>query len=356
MLCLVLLYVAIPSHFPYKVKSDAPKISKKSLKRVDVLGAVLMLAATTLCLTALEQSSTSSPWSSPGVLGPLISGLAIYIAFLAWSRMQDSRETPQEPLVPWHILTDRFCLALFAQSFWMATIMFSLLLALPQRFQVVDQSSALAAGYRLLPFTLVDPFGAAISAWLLTSKRVPAFWLLLIGNCIQTLGVGLLLLPPRSRDDSPMVWETSKYIIEGFTGFGIGWTSAATILAVVLYFKPRDVSVGMGGLAQFRSLGGAIGIAATTNVLNRYMDGDLNGTLSKEQLEAVKGSAEAVNGFEVEMQKLVREAYARGFGWQTVSMTVFGGVGLCMLALLAEKKFRRLEQTTKPDAVEEQEA
>ena len=154
-LCLPLLYFAIPSHFPYENKTLAPKISRQNLRKLDILGAILMLGATTLFLTALQEAGASQPWGSPIVYGPLIAGVALYITFIAWSRYQVSWSSVQEPLVPWHVLTDRFCLGIFAQSFWMATIMFSLTVTLPQRFQVVNQASALIAGYRILPITLV---------------------------------------------------------------------------------------------------------------------------------------------------------------------------------------------------------
>lgn len=345
MLCLVLLYFAIPGRFPFKNKEEAPKISGAALKKIDTLGAVLMLAATTLFLTALEESGTGIPWSNPIVLAPLVSGIVLYVSLIAWSKLQTLRSSSQEPLLPWHILTDRFCLGLFAQAFWMATIMFSLTVTLPQRFQVVDQSSALSAGYRLLPVTLVDPLGAALAAYLLSNIHIPAFWLLLVGNAIQTLGVGLLILRPHDLLEFP----ASRYGFEAIVGFGLGWTSAVTVLGTVLYFKPRDISVGMGGVGQFRSLGGSIGVAISVNVLNRYTAGELKGVLGEEQLEAIKASAEAVGLLPDDMQRTVREAYARGFGWQAIAMTAFGGMGIILLGLMVEEKLRGLQKEGSKD-------
>ncbi|KAK7187202.1 hypothetical protein DPSP01_003982 [Paraphaeosphaeria sporulosa] len=339
-LCIALLYLAIPSRFPYAHQSEAPQISRGALKKIDSLGALLMLSATTLFLTALEQSGTGTPWTAALVLAPLLTSLALYAALLLWSKAQATRTTAQEPLLPWHILTNRFCLGLFAQAFWMATIMFSLTVALPQRFQVVDRASALSAGYRLLPVTLVDPLGAALSAYLLSNMRVPAFWLLLVGNAVQTLGVGLLVLPSANL----LAFPASRYGFEAIVGFGLGFTSAATVLATVLYFEPRDISVGMGGVGQFRSLGGAIGVAVSVNILNSHTAAGLSGKLTAEQMAAIKGSAEAVGGFPAEVQRVVREAYARGWGWQAVALTGFGGMGVVMLGLMVERKMRRLEK------------
>lgn len=305
-----------------------------------------MLSATTLFLTALEEASVSHSWDSPLVIALLIAGVALYIAFLGWSRLQASWTTTQEPLVPWHVLSDRFCLGIFAQSFWMATIMFSLTVTLPQRFQIVDQASALAAGYRLLPVTLVDPLGVVVAAYLMNTRRVPAFWLFLIGDCIQALGVGLLLLPSRHEI---FAWEPQNYFFEGLTGFGLGWTSALTISGVVLYFKPSDVSVGMGGAAQFRSLGGAIGIAITTNTLSGYITNEFKEELSSTMMEHFKTSVEGVDGYDENTQKIVRGAYAKGFGRQAVAMTTFGGAAIVMLLLLLEKQFRKMEKPEKPN-------
>ncbi|KAJ4289706.1 hypothetical protein N0V90_011035 [Kalmusia sp. IMI 367209] len=336
--CLMLLYIAVPAHFPYAKPSEAPKISRTALQKVDIMGTLILLAATTLLLTALEESGTGHAWTSAIVLAPLISGVALYITFVAWSKIQATRTTDQEPLVPWHILTDRFCLGLFASAFWMGAMLFSLTVTLPQRFQVVDRSSALSAGYRLLPVTLVDPLGSAVGAYFMTSMHVPPFYLLLIGTAIQTLGVGLMIMRPSNLLSFP----ASKYGFEAITGFGLGITSAIAVLAATVFFKPKDLSVGMGGVGQFRSLGGAIGVAISVNILNRYTTDELSGTLSVEQMGAIKLSAEAVGTFPEPIQKLVREAYARGFGWQAVAMTGFGGMGVLMMGLMVERKMRKL--------------
>jgi hypothetical protein len=47
------------------------KLRKETLKKVDVLGAFLMLAASVLLVFALEEGGSRYPWNSSAVIGSL---------------------------------------------------------------------------------------------------------------------------------------------------------------------------------------------------------------------------------------------------------------------------------------------
>ena len=110
---MIVLILMIPANFPYHNQSSyrAPKISqilsKSSLRRVDFLGAALLLTATLLVITAVEEAGVRFPWRSPFVIILLtVSGL-LWITFLGWEFRVTRAETVQEPVFPWRLVQSR---------------------------------------------------------------------------------------------------------------------------------------------------------------------------------------------------------------------------------------------------------
>ncbi|KAF2688956.1 MFS general substrate transporter [Lentithecium fluviatile CBS 122367] len=336
-----LLYLSIPAHFPYAKPIDAPKLSRAALRKLDLVGTCLLLAATTLLLTALEESSVGKSWSSAIVLAPLVTGLFFWVCFFGWSKVQTLRSTVWEPILPWRVLTDRFCLALFTSTFWVGAILYAAVVALPQRFQIVHNTSATQAGLRLLPITMGIPVGSAIAASMMQKRNVPPMLLILTGAAIETVGIALTITLPTDASAFP----NKGYGFEAITGFGLGMSTAIAVLSAMLVFKPEDLSVGMGGLGQFRSLGGCIGVAVVSNLMNRYFTDNLSSELSRQQMAAIKLSADAIEGFPEALQTAIRETCARGYTRQGIAMTAFGSAAVLTTFLMAEKKLRRQRPT-----------
>ncbi|KAL5430210.1 hypothetical protein PMIN06_012584, partial [Paraphaeosphaeria minitans] len=336
-LALGLLYTAIPSHFPHSRPSDALKMSMQSIRRLDIIGTVLLLAATTLFLLALEENSIGHSWTNAIVVSPLVASLVLWCAFFGWSKYQASRNTVQEPVLPWRVLKNRFCLALFFNAFWTGCLLYSAVFTLPQMFQIVHKTSSITTGYWLLPLTLSVPVGSAVSATLMAKNHVPPFYLILIGSILQALGIGLMTWLPIGSEK----FLDSGYGFEAICGFGIGVSTAVSILTAMLVFEKEDLSVGMGWFGQFRSLGGCVGVSVCINIMNKYITSQLASELSLEQMAAVKLSASAVNSFPKAIQIMVRGAYAGGFLWQSYAMMAFGSVAILTVLLMVEKNLRK---------------
>ena len=77
---------------------------------MDILGALLLLAASLLFVSAVEQGGTESSWTSAVVLGLLCISVILWVLFFAWQRLLSERQNVREPVLPWRLLTDRFTL------------------------------------------------------------------------------------------------------------------------------------------------------------------------------------------------------------------------------------------------------
>jgi hypothetical protein len=106
----------MPADFPHhntKTKvSTKEMFSVANLRRVDVIGAFLLLATSMLLVAALEEGGTQSDWKSPATLTPLILSIFLLIAFCFWERYLEFAKTLQEGVFPWRLATDRFCMGI----------------------------------------------------------------------------------------------------------------------------------------------------------------------------------------------------------------------------------------------------
>jgi hypothetical protein len=107
---------------------------------------------------------------------------------------------------------------------------------LPQRFQVVNASSPLNAGYRLLAFTVSGSLGSAISGILMQKVTIAPFYILVGSALVQT--VGLILM-----SQLPILSETiqsATYGYELILGIGLGSSIATVVMFVPLVVERKD--------------------------------------------------------------------------------------------------------------------
>lgn len=102
-----------------------------------------------------------------------------------------------------------------------------------------------------------------------------------------------------------------------------------------------SVAVALGGITQLRILGGAIGVAIATNLLNNYVTSKLSSVLSANQLREVLQSTQVVATLEPALQARVKTAFAEGYNRQVGAMLGFSAAEFVALLLMWEKKPRR---------------
>jgi hypothetical protein len=76
-------------------------------KRLDILGALLMVATLVLLATGLQQAAQGYSWTSGMVLGMLVTCVPLAVAFFTWQWYATTRRSNPEPVFPWRICQDR---------------------------------------------------------------------------------------------------------------------------------------------------------------------------------------------------------------------------------------------------------
>ena len=115
-----LLFICVPSNFPHQGRASyvAPtfreKISLRSLSRLDLSGALLLLGATMILVTVLLEASTEFAWSSGTAISLLVVSAILWFFFLVNERIVTSEKWRPEPIFPWRFLFNRA---------WMGTLL-----------------------------------------------------------------------------------------------------------------------------------------------------------------------------------------------------------------------------------------
>ena len=110
-IALVMIFLAMPVGFPYRSEKSAKilqSFTMAGVQSIDFLGAFLVLAASILSVSALEEGGTEYPWKSSVVLSLLCLSVILWVLFFLWQKVLSGRADAREPILPWRLLTDRF--------------------------------------------------------------------------------------------------------------------------------------------------------------------------------------------------------------------------------------------------------
>lgn len=118
------------------------------------------------------------------------------------------------------------------------SVLYVVVVNLPQRFQVVNSLSPLDTGVRLLALTLSLPVGNIWTVLLIQKLRVPPFILMIAGGALQLLALGLLF-----SVSTDLAVPSALYGYEVILGIGVGATIGSVVLMATLIFEQRDMGV-----------------------------------------------------------------------------------------------------------------
>ncbi|WP_029288912.1 DHA2 family efflux MFS transporter permease subunit [Cellulomonas sp. HZM] len=188
-------------------------------------------------------------WTSGPVLGGLVGGTALLVAFLVRERRTD------HPLVPLRLFRIRSFSVANASAFLFSAGVFGSVFVLSQYFQVALGYSPLAAGVRTLPWTAAPMLVAPLAGML--APRVGVRPLLAGGLALQAVGLAWQAL---------MIGDATTYaeLVPGLAlaGIGMGLTFAPAATAVLADTVADDHGTASSVNATLREVGGAVGIAA----------------------------------------------------------------------------------------------
>jgi EmrB/QacA subfamily drug resistance transporter len=213
---------------------------------LDILGTVTFCGALFLLVFGLIRGN-SEDWSA-AIIACLVGAVVLLVAFVAVERRT------AYPMLDLSLFRKRaFCGASVA-AFVLSAAMFAMFLYLTLWIQNILGYSALEAGLRFMPLTLVSFAIAPVSGKL--AERLGVRWFLAGG--LAFVSIGLLLMRGLEPGDD---WTA---LLAGLlvAGGGIGMTNPALATAAIGVVEPRRSGMASGINSTFRQVGIATGIAA----------------------------------------------------------------------------------------------
>ena len=244
--------------------------------RIDIEGALLLVAGVSCLLLALVWGGTEYPWGSPIIVTLILGGALLTAAFVTWEAQT------AEPILPLRLFRDPLVSASSVLNLLIGCALFGSVIFLPLFLQVVTGVSATASGLLLVPLTAGIVTGSVGSGQIISRTGRYRLWPI-GGMAMATMGMYLLSL---MRADT--AWAVGAvYML--CLGLGIGSVVQVTMLVVQNAVEYRDLGVATSATQFFRSMGGSFGVAIFGAIMNARLATELPRHLPAEALARVGG-------------------------------------------------------------------
>lgn len=192
-------------------------------------------------------------WTSASVLGAMIGGLALLIAFVAWEL-----RTP-EPMLPMRFFKSRAFSATSGVTLAMYFGVFGSIFLLAQFFQTAQDYSPLEAGLRTLPWTAMAIFVAPLAG--IFSDRIGSRPLMAAGLALQSGALIWLALI-----STPEVAYGALVVPFVMAGSGMALVFAPAANAILSSVRAQEAGQASGATNTIREIGGVLGVSVLSTV------------------------------------------------------------------------------------------
>ncbi|MCS0505265.1 MDR family MFS transporter [Ancylobacter mangrovi] len=273
-------------------------------RRLDVIGALLMCAATVALLLALSWGGTRFAWTSPQILGLAAISAVIWLGFAV------RVATALEPLLPIAVLSNQVVRTGVPSAAFAMGTMVGLSIQMPLYLEGVVRLSASQSGLALIPLMAGVVVGATGASQVMSRvthyKRLPVLGL---------VGGILALLVLAYEPVNPPLW---LYLVAmGVTGIGLGTVLPVSTVAIQNAVPLPQMGTATGLANFFRSLGSAILTAGFGAVVI-----SMSGLEGSGSMETLLGGGQAGS-----------EALALAFRW--VFLMAAAALTLSLIAMIA---------------------
>ncbi|WP_432752484.1 MFS transporter [Streptomyces sp. JL2001] len=216
--------------------------------RLDVLGALLLAAASTCLVLLTSWGGTEYAWDSRVILGLGCGAGAAALLFLVVERFAP------EPLIPLRLFRDPVFAVTALVGAVVGIALFGAASYLPTFLQMVEGATATESGLLMLPL-MGGIVGASIVSGQLITRTGHYKTYPILGGALSVLGMWLL---SRMETDTPRLQHS---LWQAVLGVGIGLVMPVLVLAVQNSVRPADLGAATSAHNYFRQIGGSVGAA-----------------------------------------------------------------------------------------------
>ncbi|KAJ2956434.1 hypothetical protein NQZ79_g7698 [Umbelopsis isabellina] len=305
----------------------------KKLRQVDWLGATTLIISVTLFMLATSLGGNSMRWSHPLVIGSLVGSTVMLLVFVAIEAKH-----AKNPIMPWHIITQRTPLASSFTNFWALMSSMSLIFLVPLYFQSVLGFTASRAGIYMLPKIISSSAGSLIAGYYMAHTGSYKAYSICSGICLV---LGTIVISSWHPGVS-VPWMILGNALDGYALGSLLTTTLTTLLAAV---QVKDSATIISVSYLFRTTGGVLGVSTCQGVFQAVLKSQLfqkiTGPGSAEIIDSVRKSVSVIKDLPPDVRELVIEAYLYAIKCAFSLTIVFA-----IMALISVLFIERLELTS----------
>ncbi|MET9021001.1 MFS transporter [Actinopolymorpha sp. NPDC004070] len=268
---------------------------------IDYVGAILLSAGVATLLIWVTLAGNQFDWASTTTA--LMVGGAIVVLVLAIV----AEHRAKEPILPLWLFRNRTFVFAVIASVAVGVTMFGTSVFLSQYMQIARGKSPTVAGLISIPMAVGSLVAGTVIGQIITRTGRWKRWMVLGG----------VLLIAGSVAMGTIDYHTSFTRIGGsllLLGLGVGMVMQNLVLAVQNTISIREMGAASAGVAFFRSMGGAIGVAALGAVLAHQVTTDIASGLARLGIKSAPGgnAVPEVSKLPPPVRELVEKAYGQG--------------------------------------------
>nr|WP_256341649.1 MFS transporter [Streptomyces sp. TLI_105] len=272
--------------------------------RFDVLGALLLAAASTCLVLLTSWGGTEYAWDSRVILVLACGAAGTALLFLVVEHFAP------EPLIPLRLFRDSVFTVTALVGAVVGIALFGAASYLPSFLQMVEGASATESGLLMLPLMGGIVIASVVSGQLISRtghyKIYPV-----IGGAVSVLGMWLL---SRMDTDTPRLQHS---LWQAVLGTGIGLVMPVLVLAVQNSVRPADLGTATSAHTYFRQIGGSVGAAVFGTLFASRLDdalGDrLAGVLAQDGSTPLPPAESITPGTVHTLPAALRDAYIQAY-------------------------------------------
>ena len=302
-------------------------------KRIDYLGATVLIFTLVSLLLGLNSGGNLVPWTHPLVLANLplsaiLLGLFVYI----------ENSYAMEPIIPIKLLLNRTILSACLTNWFVTMAVYGILFYGPIYFQVKGLSST-QAGVRLIPQSVGVGVGS-VSVGLVMRWAGRYYALNVASEALFVLSIGLV----STWTLTTASWQHFLYLF--LMGIGYAGMLTITLLALISATDHRYQAVTTSTSYLFRSTGATLGITIASAVFQNILKLQLWSRFGDREdaaiiISRIRESLDEIEGLPKGWKEGVMDAYMNAL--RGVFLTMFGlaTLGALISLLMREHKLHK---------------
>jgi EmrB/QacA subfamily drug resistance transporter len=304
---------------------------------IDYAGAVLLAGGLSGIVLFTSLGGTTFAWGSPQMIGVLVVGIVLLVAFVFVERRA------AEPILPLSLFRNQTFRTTSAIGFIVGLALFGAITFLPLYLQIVKGLSPTSSGLQLTPMMAGLLVTSIVSGNLISRfGRYRPFPI--VGTAVMTVALGLLAT---LAVETP-VWRVSLYMV--VLGLGLGMVMQVLVLAVQNAVAYEQLGVATSGSTLFRQIGGSLGVALFGAIFANQLQSELANRLPP----GIEVPSEVSPGIVERLPAGVHELYLQAFSAALtpvfVVAAICGAVAFALTWLLREVPLRK---TTRSEGIGE---